>query len=131
MAPLSEPSPEFAAKVLRRVGSKHRLAGVKMSPMAGNLEQPMYSLEGAIKFLEMDSGEHLIGGGPQGSIPYVDPKFLGRWVADVLGDDKLAEAIDEAVERSKNHRERIKAARALMEQRVSQCKAVLECTEDE
>lgn len=131
MAPLSEPSPEFAGKVLRGVGTKHRLVGVKMTPMAGNLEQPIYSLEGTIKFLEMESREHLIGGGPKGSVPYVDPKFLGRWVADVLGDEELAKAIDEAVERGKNYRERIEAARALMEQRVSQCKAVLECTQDE
>lgn len=100
-----------------------------MTPMAGNLEQPIHSLEGATKFLEMDGPKHLIGGEPQGSVAYVDPRFLGRWVADVLDDEELAEAIDEAVERGKNYRERVEAATALMEQRVSQCKAVLECIE--
>ncbi len=123
---LSQPSEELAARLVAKVGYEKRLVGVRMTPMAGVLEFPIYGLEEAVNFLQVDSFEEVLAGGPRASIPYVDPNALKRWVEEVFGDTELAEALGDAIEEGTNYVETIRPIKGLMEQRLSQCKAVLE-----
>jgi hypothetical protein len=122
---LSEPSKELAAKVLGKVGFHERLVGVRMTPMAGALQQPIHGFQEATNFLHIDSLDHVLAAGPRASVAYIDPTALKRWVGEVFGDTELAEAMGEAIEKCNSYVETIRPVRQLMEQRLNQCKAVV------
>ena len=60
MVELSQPSKQLADKILTPVSFEQRLVGVKMTPMAGNVEQPIVSLQEAARFLQMASLERVL-----------------------------------------------------------------------
>jgi hypothetical protein len=123
--PLSEPPEELVTKLLSRVGLEERLVGLKMTPMSGVQQYPIHGFRQAVNFLRLDSAGEVLAMGPRASIPYVDPKVLERWVAEVFGDTDLADAIGEATNRGNNYVDRMGRIRELMEQRLSQCEATL------
>jgi len=94
--------------------------------MAGNVEQPMHSLQDAARFLHMEPLDRVLAAGPKASVPYVDPRILQRWVTEVFGDSELGEAIGVKIEGGQNYRERAEAIRELLNRRMSQARAVLE-----
>jgi hypothetical protein len=126
---LSLPSNELAARILSPVSFEQRLVGVRMTPMAGNVEQPIVSISEAAAFLQMVSLERVIAAGPRASVPYIDPKALQTWILDVLDDQELSEAIEVQVARGTNYREQADSARELLKLRVEQARAVLETDE--
>ncbi|MGD8624769.1 MAG: hypothetical protein PVF47_11870 [Anaerolineae bacterium] len=99
--------------------------------MAGNVEQPMHSLQDAARFLHMEPLDRVLAAGPKASVPYVDPKVLQRWVTEVFGDLELGDAIEEKIESGQNYREKAEAIRELLSQRMSQARVVLEDSPDE
>lgn len=123
--PLSEPPEELVTKLLSRVGLEERLVGLKMTPMSGVQQYPIHGFRQAVNFLRLDSAGEVLAMGPRASIPYVDPKVLERWVAEVFGDTDLADAIRKATNRGNNYVERMGRIRELMEQRLNQCEAAL------
>jgi hypothetical protein len=94
--------------------------------MAGNVEQPMHSLQDAERFLRMEPLDRVLAAGPRASVPYVDPRALQRWVTEVFGDPALGDAIGKEIEAGGNYRERAEAIRQLLDRRMSQARAVLE-----
>ena len=126
MVDLSSPSKQLAAKILEPVSFKQRLVGVKMTPMAGNVEQPIVSLQEAVRFLRMPSLERVLAAGPRASVPYVDPQVLQAWVLDVISDQELSEAIGEKAAKGQNYREKAESMRELLKLRVEQARTVLE-----
>lgn len=126
MVELSQPSKQLAAKTLAPVSFELRLVGIKMTPMAGNVEQPIVSLQEAVRFLQMTSLEQVLAAGPKASVPYVDPKVLQAWILDVFGDQELSEAIEEQVAKGQNYREQAESMRELLQLRVEQARTVLE-----
>jgi hypothetical protein len=126
---LSQPSTELAARILAPVSFEQRLVGVKMTPMAGNVEQPIVSIPEAAAFLQMASLERVIAAGPRASVPYIDPKALQAWILDIFADQELSEAILEEVAKGTNYREQADSTRELLELRVEQARAVLETSE--
>lgn len=129
MTELSPPSKELAARILAPVSFEQRLVGVKMTPMAGNVEQPIVSIPEAAAFLQIASLERVIAAGPRASVPYIDPKALQAWILDVLDDQELSEAIEAQVAKGTNYREQAESARELLKLRIEQAKAVLETDE--
>jgi hypothetical protein len=125
LSDLPEPSPELAAKLLGEVRYEERLMGFRMTPMAGALQHPIYGLRQAVGFLQIDSYEEVIAAGPRGSVPYVDPKALRSWVGHVFGDTELAEALGQAIDGGANYVETIRPIIDLLQQRLTQCEAVL------
>lgn len=123
MANLSEPSREVATSLLRRVSYDERLMGFKLNAMAGQVPQELYSLEDAVHFLHVDPFELLLGPGGQGQVRYVDLPLLSRWVAEVLGDGELAEAIREAAAQEEVYGKQVGPVRDLLAQRLQQCLA--------
>jgi hypothetical protein len=116
---------------LAPVSFEQRLIGVKMTPMAGNVEQPIVSIPEAAAFLQMASLERVIAAGPRASVPYIDPKALQAWTRDVFGDQELSEAIAEQASKAKNYREQAESARELLELRLEQARAVLAADEQD
>lgn len=131
MIELSQPSKELAARVLTPVSFKQRLLGVKMTPMAGNVEQPLVSMQEVVSFLQMASLEKVLAAGPRASVPYVDTKTLQAWILDVFSDQELGQAIAEQTSKARNYREQAELARELLRLRVEQARAVLEADEDD
>jgi hypothetical protein len=129
LAELAPPSNELAARILTPVSFEQRLVGVRMTPMAGNVEQPIVSISEAAAFLQMASLEQVIAAGPRASVPYIDPKALQAWVLDALDDQELSKAIEEEVAKGTNYREQADSTRELLKLRVEQAKAILETDE--
>jgi len=125
VVPLSEPTEELVTKLLSPVGAGEHLVGLKMTPMSGVQQYPIHGFRQAVNFLRLDSAGEVLAMGPRASIPYVEPKVLERWVAEVFGDTDLADAIREATNRGNYYVERMDSIRELMEQRLSQCEAAL------
>ncbi len=128
MPNLSEPSKELAARLLSELGYEERLVGYKMTAMNGNTPESLYSLQEAIDILQADSPETLLLKGGNLSLGYIDPGDLRKWVEEVLGDSELAGAIGLELEMGKEsgYAKQIGAIKALMAQRLRQCKELME-----
>lgn len=120
---LSEPSKELAKRLLTLVGFKERLIGFKMTPMQGNMEESIYSFKDAIDLLWFDVGDLSVR--TSGSIGYIDPGKLEKWVGEVFGDKELAEAIGKKAKEGSNYKERLEAIKPLMKQRLKQCREII------
>ena len=126
MVSLPKPSRDVALRVMGEVGFEERLLGVKMRPMVGNQEHFVYSVKEVIEFLRMDSVEDLLTTGSKAYVGYIDPLVLKKWMAEVIGDKVLAEAIKEEMERLDNFKDRVAAIKMLVSERFNQCVALLE-----
>jgi len=120
---LSQPSKEMAKRLLTLVGFKERLTGTKMVAMAGDMRESIYSFKEAVSFLHFNVGVLTERG--SGSIGYINPVELEKWVRDVFGDFELAEAIGEKTKENSNYKDQVEAIMPLMEQRLKQCKEII------
>jgi len=120
---LLQPSKELAKRLLTRVGFNERLKGYKMSPMQGNMEESIYSFKDAINLLHVDIGDFNVR--TTGSIGYIDPVRLERWVGETLGDKELAEVISKKAKEGNSYKERVETIRPMMEQRLKQCREII------
>ncbi|NIN69541.1 MAG: hypothetical protein GTO63_33640 [Anaerolineae bacterium] len=122
---LSEPSKELAIRLLGDVSFEERLRAANLTPMRGSLEHSIYGFRQAVNFLRIDEFEDLVAAGPRASVAYIHPDALRKWVAEVLGDTELADAIGEAIAEGANYVEIMRPVKELMEHRLSQCDSVL------
>ena len=125
MVSLPEPSRDVALRVVGEVGYEERLLGVKMRPMVGNQEHFIYSVKEVIEFLRMESVEDLLTTGSKSYVGYIDLHVLKKWMAEVIGDQGLAEAIEKELEIRDNFKDQLTSVKALIEQRLDQCLALL------
>jgi len=119
---LSPPSKEMAAKMLAEVGFKDRLEGTKMAAMAGDIRESLYSFKEAVKFLHFNVGSWTDRG--IGSIGYINPVELEKWIRNVFGDLELAEAIGTEIKVNINYKDQARAIMPLMQQRLRQCEEI-------
>jgi hypothetical protein len=72
----------------------------------------------------MDSLEDLLAVGSHGSVGYLDLNRLKKWISDVFGDMELAEALDQEIGDNDSYMAGLEKAKALMRERLEQCKAI-------
>jgi hypothetical protein len=125
MVNLPEPSRDVALRVVGEVDFEERLLGVKMRPMVGNQEHFIYSVKEVIEFLRMESVEGLLTPGSKEYVGYIDLHILEKWMAEIIKDKDLAEAIKEESARSNNFKDQVTSIKALIAERFSQCVALL------
>lgn len=121
MSILSTPSSELAAKLLAEADYADRLVGMIMTPMAGNVEQPIWSLKEAAAFLHVD--QDLFHN--QASIRYLDLTVLQRWICEVYSDQELATAIGTEANKYQTYVEKIKPVKELLLERIKQCETLV------
>lgn len=121
MVSLPKPSRDVALRVVGEVGYEERLLGVKMRPMVGNQEHFIYSVKEVIEFLRMERVEDLLTTGSKEYVGYIDPHVLKKWMAEVIGDKGLAEAIREEIERLDNFKDQVAAIKIIISERFEQC----------
>ena len=125
MVSLTEPSRDVALRVVGEVGFEDRLLGVKMRPMVGNQEHFIYSVKEVIEFLRMEPVEDLLTPGSRSYVGYIDLQVLKNWMAEVIRDQGLAEAIENALEIKDNFKDQVAEIKALIADRFNQCVALL------
>lgn len=121
---LSEPSKELATRVLGKVSFQERLIGTRMHSMVGNISESFYSFKEAAGFMYVDVVGGLVVRG-SGSIRYINPEKLQKWVGEVFGDKELAEAIGEKIKEVSSYKERVRLIKGLMQQRLKQCEEIV------
>lgn len=131
MSRLSEVTEEMAVKLLSEVEFNKHLKGTKFHAMSGGLPVFMTKLEEVKNFLQAGSMESLLTLGGGGIINYLDWLKLKNWVADVFGDQELADAIGEEIEKGHSYINTIVPMRELVEERLQQCKDLLQKNESE
>jgi lysozyme family protein len=110
-AQLSEPSEELAARILARVSFNDRYTLAMVHPHTGPMPMDVYSFEQVANLLNAP-GLHL------------DLKTLAKWLEKVMGDEELAARTLEAIEKSPQ--EKALLTRSLMQERLEQCRAMME-----
>jgi hypothetical protein len=125
MNKLSEISEEMAVKLLRELEFDEHLQGTRYHAMSGGSPVILLKLQEAKDFLHMGSEYSLLTHGGGGTINFLDWVKLKSWIADVFGDQELAEAIEEEIERGTCYADRYGPIKKLIEERLSQCNALV------
>ena len=108
---LSEPSEELAARILARVSFNDRYTLAMVHPHTGPLPMDVYSFQEVANLLNAP-GLHL------------DLKTLAKWMEEVMGDEELAARVLEAIDEGPQKKALL--TRALMQERLDQCRAIME-----
>ena len=111
MIELTSPSKDLAERILTEVAFKDRLTGYRLRERTGITTIRLYSFEEVVALLH-------------DPFPRIDFVGLESWIRGVKGDGELAEKIKKVIEAESNELERLKRIRALMEERLQQCKSV-------
>lgn len=117
---LTQPTPELAEAVQAEVDYETHLVGYKLHGMAGNAAIRLYTLEDVANFLHVDDREQLVEMGGGGTIGYVDLEVLSDWTREVVGDEELAEAIDDARRAEPDYKSQAEAVKAQIDRRLEQ-----------
>ena len=125
MVSLPEPTRDVALSIVGEVGFEERLLGIKMMPMVGNQEHFIYSVKEVLEFLRMEPVEDLLTPGSKSYVGYIDLHVLKKWMAEVIGDQGLAEAIQNVLEIKDNFKDQVAEIKTLIADRFSQCVALL------
>lgn len=120
---LSPPSRDMAKRILTEVGWQERLEGYRTVPMAGNLREFIFKFKDATNLLHANVGDPWST--RSGYFGYFDFDELIAWIRDVFGDTELASAISERITSDSSLKDKIEAAKPLMEQRLRQCEDIL------
>lgn len=129
MTRLSDITAEMAGKLVNEVQYGNHIIGTRYHSMAGSIPVLMTYLHEVKTFLHIGSPGSLKTLGGSGAVNYVDLDKLTKWIRDVFDDQELANAIDEEIEKGNSYAERIWPIKLLIEERLSQCYAVLEMKE--
>jgi len=122
---LSDVSRELATRLLSEVEFDDRLTGWEMRQMSGSEQKFIYGFQEALDFMKIPEFGDLFSPGAGGSIGYLDFEELRKWIAEVLGDRELAEAISEVQAGTSSYAEGVSEVGALMNQRLKQCRQIL------
>lgn len=109
MPELAQPYNKIVFKILSQVSLEDRLIGYCVGERSGASRITLYSFQEVIDFLG-------------NTFPQIDFKDLERWTRMVIGDEELGKSISNAVKAEPNDHERTQRIRALMEERLAQCK---------
>ena len=122
---LSDVSRGLATRLLSEVEFDDRLTGWEMRQMSGSEQKFIYGFQEALDFMRIPEFRELFSPGAGGLIGYLDFEELAKWIAEVLGDRELAEAISEVQAAISSYAEGVSEVGALMNQRLKQCRQIL------
>ncbi len=125
MGRLSGVTEDLAMKLLGEVAYGQHIQGTRSTPMSGGIPIIITTFQEAQEFLYIGSPASLKIIGGQGFISYLDLAKLKTWISDVFGDQELADAIGEEIEKGSCYADRIGPIKQLMEERLLQCNAAL------
>ena len=126
MSRLSQVTEEQAAKFLSEVEFANHIKGTTFHAMSGGKAIYILGLKEVAQFLHFGSMKSLTTLGGGGTINYIDFAKLRIWVSDIIGDQELAEAIDEEMEKGSGFAHMIEPIKELLQERVNQCESVLQ-----
>jgi len=130
MTPLTEPTPESAARLMADVEYEQRLTGLKMAAMGGSNPSALHSLADVANFIHVSDYSTALHDN-HATVGFIDPQALARWVAGVLGDEELAGAVRECAAHGEFYGAVAMPIKELLLERVAQCRAVLDPAEPE
>ncbi len=125
MGRFSDVTEDFAMKLLSEVNFDLRFNGTRFHAMSGGIPVVFTELREVKDFLHVAPLQSLLTVGGGGTVNYVDWTKLQTWVADVFGDQELAHAIGEENEKGTCYADRIGPIKALIEERLLQCEALV------
>ena len=128
MSRLSAVTKEMASKLLSEVEYGSHLVGSKMHPMSGSTDVILMELEDVLNFFHMGAIETLVIIGGGGVVHYLDYSDLKMWVSNVFGDEELANAIGEEIDKGKCFADTMGPIWELLNERIQQCKTILQIT---
>ena len=109
MKPLKPLAPELRERLMQETGFRERLVAGELHQRSGVATVDIYSMDDLFALLSSPC-------------PLVSVGDIARWCRDVLGDGELAHRIDEAAARETNDRNRLLHVRALVGERLLQCR---------
>lgn len=131
MGRLSDVTEEQAIKLLSEVEYGQHLQGTRVTPMTGGIPVLITELQEVHDFLYVGPTESLTIIGGKGFVSYLDLDRLKTWIVDVFGDQELATAIGEEIEKGSCYADRVGPIKQLIEERLQQCKTLLPSKENE
>ena len=121
---------ESARNLLRHVEATEALEAGILTPMAGTRPVRLFGIEEAERFLVVHDGKTVALGGAWATVNYVDPTQLATWIGEVLGDRELSAAVLKIAATRKPYGFLVPELKAVIGQRVTQCREVLGITEE-
>ncbi|WP_241963752.1 hypothetical protein [Gordonibacter sp. 28C] len=113
------PADEEAAHALRELSWGEQFVASRMFPSKGGTDLYLYSLRSAALFL-LDGDRAHIGKGSDQEIKLIDVDGFVSWVRDVVGDEPLADAMDEDCPPDDPYHDRLQAVQRLIDLRMVQ-----------
>jgi hypothetical protein len=111
MNSLKQPEPDLITRVLGEVDFAQRLVGYRYRGRWSSIPADLYSVR-EVALLLSDK------------CPAIELDRLEQWLRDTIGDTELADLVAAIVEQSEvNDRERLRQVRALLDERLAQCRA--------
>ena len=120
---------EGAERLMRHLGPEEALEAGILTPMAGTRPIRLFGLEEAERFLVIHDGNTVALGGAWATVNYVDPAQLATWIGDTLGDQDLADGLQEIASSRKPYGFLVPDMKSLIASRIEQAKQVLGSTE--
>lgn len=100
---------------MEEVGFEERLVGYESSDAIGNAPISLYSLAEIYEFLAKNSSSYQA---------WINLAELSKWVGEVLGDQDLQRAIEEAIKGHNSYFAAAKRVAQLIRERLDQARAV-------
>ena len=107
---LAEPNAALVARVMSEVDFDRRLVGNRVRPRWGSIQADLYSVREVALLL---SDKH----------PAIELDRLEQWLRTTIGDEELADRVQEVQSEDLSDRELLQRVRLLVEKRLEQCRA--------
>lgn len=121
---LTEPTPEEAERFLEPVDFDHRIVGLRMAAMGGSNPTDIFGLVEAARFIHVGEYEIALRDN-HSTVGYVDLNALASWIAEVIGDAALADAVVRRAGEGEFYGNVAMRVKELLMDRVAQCERVL------
>ena len=96
-------------RIVRACSIEDRLVGYRYRPRWGGVPAYLYSVKEVARLLS-------------DKYPAISLARLEQWLRGAIRDVELADGVAEAVENERSDRERFRRVRALLDERLAQCK---------
>jgi len=126
------PSRELAEKLLSRLSGEGAVMAYSADPYSGSMNYYIYSLDEMASFLDVDMSCIAT---MTGSMHFIDPEVLTKWIRDAYGDEELVDAIEEFIATYKHCQDSVEyhikqlsvinPIKELLKSRLAQCREVL------
>lgn len=125
---LFEPPPaDLVEHALRELSWNERFVGYAMTASAGNAAKDIYSLRDAVLFLVGTAWDApMLNPGFKGALNWVDVSRFATWLREVVGDESLAEAIEDVAVGLESYKAQAEAVAIILNERMVQYREAYE-----